>query len=174
MKFVWTVKPLDVTHREPAVETFYHGLYNQDEPPPDRTILNRPNIQPYLTGFPGPGDIGFVAFHESTSEFAGVAYCRFLSPDFCGVGFYREAIPELSVGVMPAFRGEGCGTVLMSALLGETDRRGLDVSLNCNPKNPAHRLYERLGFVTISCGPMGDLMVRRNVRRRKYNPKQSI
>lgn len=157
----WRVLPLDATHREPAIETFYHGLYNQGDPLPDRAVLNRPIIRPYLVDFPGPGDIGFVALQEATSEFAGVAYCRFFRPDFRGIGYYQEEIPELSIGVMPAFRGQGCGTSLLSALLANTDRRGLDVSLNCHPKNPAYRLYERFGFATIASRPMGHLMLRR-------------
>lgn len=160
MQSPWEIRPLIREDREAAIEIFYHGLYDQGASLPDRAILDRPILQPYLADFPNDTDIGLLALDCVNGAPAGVVYCRFFEPDFCGVGFYRRGIPELSIGVMPAYRGRGCGTVLMSATLRETDARRLDVSLNCNPKNPAHRLYERFGFAVIASRPIGDLMLR--------------
>lgn len=53
----------------------------------------------------------------------------------------------VDIGLLPAFRGQGIGTVLFTQLLDEADRDGLVVSIHVERNNPAKRLYERLGFI---------------------------
>ena len=55
----------------------------------------------------------------------------------------------MSIGVKPNARGQGVGEKLMRALIGEAARRRLGLCLSVRSENPAHRLYERLGFRDI-------------------------
>jgi len=59
-----------------------------------------------------------------------------------------ERTPELSVAVLPAYRGKGIGSHLVERLL-----QGVHAtSLSCDPVNPAWRLYLRLGFEPLADG----------------------
>ena len=60
-----------------------------------------------------------------------------------------EEAPKVSIGVKPNARGQGVGEKLMRALIGEAARHGLGLCLSVRSENPAHRLYERLGFRDI-------------------------
>jgi GNAT superfamily N-acetyltransferase len=74
------------------------------------------------------------------------SYRLFLESDK-GFGFVAADVPELSIAVLEQARGQGVGSRLMERLIeqGRADGfRGL--SLSVDPRNPAVRLYERLGF----------------------------
>ena len=61
-----------------------------------------------------------------------------------------EDMPELAVSLLPSFRGKGIGTVLLEKFLEEIKQRNLPgISLSVQKENPAHRLYERLGFEIV-------------------------
>lgn len=55
----------------------------------------------------------------------------------------------MEVTLQPAWRGKGLGSALMARLIEWADERGLPVTLHVEPFNPAHRLYQRLGFNTV-------------------------
>jgi ribosomal protein S18 acetylase RimI-like enzyme len=50
------------------------------------------------------------------------------------------------IEVVSERRGQGLGTAVLSEVLRQAHNRGLPVSLQVLNVNPAHRLYERLGF----------------------------
>ena len=52
----------------------------------------------------------------------------------------------VDVALLPAARGMGIGTALITDLLTEAERAGKPVSLHVARDNRARRLYERLGF----------------------------
>ena len=57
--------------------------------------------------------------------------------------------------IIPQRRGRGIGTALMRALMQEASAAGLPVQLEVVSENdPAYRLYQRLGFVTVEMMPM--------------------
>ncbi|MGI8793200.1 MAG: GNAT family N-acetyltransferase [Acidimicrobiales bacterium] len=75
---------------------------------------------------------------------------RFFSDHDPGYGFVDGATPEVSIGVVADARGQGCGTLLLRALIEEARRKAVPaLSLSVEVDNPAGALYERLGFVTI-------------------------
>jgi ribosomal protein S18 acetylase RimI-like enzyme len=111
-------------------------------------IMAEPALALYVAGWPAHSDVGVVAEND---EAVGAAWWRFFSAREPGYGFVAETIPELAVGVMPAARGRGVGTMLVRALIDEAHRRGLPaLSLSVEVDNPARELYGRLGFVTVT------------------------
>jgi ribosomal protein S18 acetylase RimI-like enzyme len=110
-------------------------------------ILAVPALARYVVGWPRRGDVGCVA-EDGTA--IGATWWRQFGRSDAGYGFVDEAIPELSVGVVPAKRRQGVGTRLLRALIAEARRSGLPgLSLSVELDNPAVGLYERLGFGTV-------------------------
>ena len=56
----------------------------------------------------------------------------------------------MDIALLPAFRGRGIGTKLLSGILIEGERAALPVTIHVESFNPAQRLYERLGFTRIA------------------------
>jgi ribosomal protein S18 acetylase RimI-like enzyme len=52
----------------------------------------------------------------------------------------------MEITLLPERRGEGLGTALTQEVMDEARCDGLPVVLHVESGNPAHRLYERLGF----------------------------
>jgi len=61
----------------------------------------------------------------------------------------RAELRLMDVTLLPEWRGQGLGTVLMQRLLDWGDELRLPVTLHVEPFNPAQRLYLRLGFRTL-------------------------
>ncbi|WP_324274156.1 GNAT family N-acetyltransferase [Blastococcus brunescens] len=73
--------------------------------------------------------------------------------DVPGYGFVRAGVPELSVCVLPGYRGAGLGAALLDAAVREARRLSLSaLSLSVEAGNPARRLYERVGFAPVEPG----------------------
>ena len=81
-----------------------------------------------------------------------------------GYGFVDEVTPELSMSVLPGHRRRGVGTMLLRSLLSLAEERFPAVSLSVSESNPARRLYEREGFISIGESEGGSMkMVRRSI-----------
>jgi ribosomal protein S18 acetylase RimI-like enzyme len=78
----------------------------------------------------------------------GGAWLRRFPAASPGYGFVDASIPELSIAVLPEYRGRGIGSRLMAELL----REAAAVSLSCDPQNPAWNLYLRFGFRPLADG----------------------
>ena len=116
------------------------------EVPTRSTLAAHPLLARYVAGWPRPGDVGVVASADGRA--IGAAWCRCLPADEPGYGFVAADVPELSVGVAPAWRGRGVGTELVRAALAAAWAAGHPaVSLSVEAANPALRLYRRLDFV---------------------------
>lgn len=50
------------------------------------------------------------------------------------------------IQILPAYQRRGIGEVVLMAVLAAAEREGVPVSLTVLHRNPARRLYERLGF----------------------------
>ena len=132
------------------------------EVPAAATLAVDPVLARYVTRWPRPGDVGVVAVVEGSApgdaggagrgeeRAVGAAWCRCLPPEGPGYGFVSADVPELSVGVEPAWRGRGVGTALVTAVLAAAWAAGHPaISLSVEAANPALRLYRRLGFVAV-------------------------
>lgn len=80
-----------------------------------------------------------VAGHDPLLGSVRVMVGRFRRVAHCG---------HLVLGVLPGHRGQGIGTGLLQTLIKEeAPARGLTrLQLDVAVENPAHRLYQRLGF----------------------------
>lgn len=114
--------------------------------PGDDVLLAEDRLGRYLVDWGRPGDAGVVA-DDARGGPIGAAWYRLFSREEPGYGFLSEAIPELSIGVRPAFRGAGVGTALLTALVRlAREERHRALSLSVEPDNPVRSLYQRLGF----------------------------
>jgi ribosomal protein S18 acetylase RimI-like enzyme len=92
------------------------------------------------------GDFGFVA--ETADKVPiGAVWARLFPADAKGYGFVSAEIPELAIAVAPDFRGHGAGAKLLEELIKEARNLNFPaLSLSVDRRNPALKLYERLGF----------------------------
>lgn len=110
-----------------------------------RKILEEPAIRSYYADFGRAGDLAFVAL--SDGQAVGAVWIRYATSAQKGYGFVRTDVPELTLAVLPAFRGRGIGTALLEKLLMHLQGTELEaVSLSVARSNPARSLYERHGF----------------------------
>jgi GNAT superfamily N-acetyltransferase len=107
-----------------------------------------PHLAAYYRFTPGSGDYGWVS--TVGEDPTGVVWVKHFPADAPGYGFVRADVPELSVCVLPGYRGAGLGAALLGAAETEARHRSLAaLSLSVEEGNPARRLYERLGFAPV-------------------------
>ncbi|HZO65709.1 MAG TPA: N-acetyltransferase [Kribbellaceae bacterium] len=122
-------------------------------------VLADDHISRYVDGWPRAGDFGVVAVGEDDARL-GAAWARTLTADQPGYGYVADDVPELSIGVSPASRGQGVGRALLTALVDAARARGLDrISLSVEPENRAAGLYRSAGFVVVGRNGGSDTMV---------------
>jgi ribosomal protein S18 acetylase RimI-like enzyme len=144
-----SIRPLTPADQPLLWEALYQAVHvPEGQVPPPREIVLRPELAHYVADWGSrPGDYGVAAFAaEADGErFCGAAWLRRFSSDEPGYGTVNDATPELSIAVLPVYRGRGLGTRLLAALLAAPQAHG-PVSLSVSADNPARRLYERFGF----------------------------
>ncbi|MCL2422867.1 MAG: GNAT family N-acetyltransferase [Micrococcales bacterium] len=159
-----TVRELREDERGLLREFLYLAIHvppGADRPPVE--ILDEPMLQRYLEGFGHEaGDLAVAADQDGTV--VGVAWSRMLGGDLPGYGYVDDDTPELAVAVLPDQRGKGLGGRLVGALMVELAKAGFaQVSLSVDKTNPAQRLYQRLGFVTVRHDEDDDLVMVRTL-----------
>jgi len=87
------------------------------------------------------GDIGVYAIVDH--KVAGGAWARML---LNGFGHVDTDTPELMVAVLPEFRNQGLGRLLLEHLFKEAAKIYIRLSLSVEADNPAIALFEELGF----------------------------
>jgi ribosomal protein S18 acetylase RimI-like enzyme len=134
---------------EPVLwEMLYLALHvPEGQPPFPREVLQAPGIRHYVEGWGRPGDMGVLALDGETP--VGAAWLRLLTGEDRGFGYVDDETPELSIAVMPEYRGRGIGSEMLRRLLEIAGSRYTAVSLSVSADNPARRLYERFGFRVV-------------------------
>jgi GNAT superfamily N-acetyltransferase len=146
--------------REALLEALLQAVnWTTDRPALDRAaVLAEPKLAHYVTGWPIPGELGVVAVADLDP--VGAAWLRYLPADDPGYGFVAADVPELSIGVVPARRGQGIGRALVRRLLDDARATGVErVSLSVERENPARSLYLAEGFVVVEQAGDADTMV---------------
>ena len=102
----------------------------------------------YVSDWGRAGDLGVVAQKENLT--VGAAWLRLWSQGNRGYGYVADNVPELAIALIPKMRGQGIGTALLSQIIQVATSQFPAISLSIRADNPALRLYERFGFVTVS------------------------
>ncbi len=105
-----------------------------------------PYLQSYVSGFgTKEGDLGTIA-ERSDGLAIGAAWLR-ISPGNDPFRVGDPGTPELAMGLLPDYRGQGIGTVLLKTLLMAARTTYSTVALSVREGNRAYPLYLRFGFV---------------------------
>ncbi len=144
--------PLTITYRvagpedKPVLtEMLYHALYVPEGTPPlPRAIINQPEIAVYVSGWGRKDDRGWIAY-DGTNP-VGAAWIRLMRGSEKGYGYVNEKTPELSMALLPFYRGRGIGTELLRRVLEDASAMFPAVCLSVSAENPAVHLYTRNGF----------------------------
>lgn len=115
-------------------------------PAPSRSIINRPELQIYITDFgKREDDIGLVA--EIDKKVIGLVWGRIIN-DY---GHIDNDTPSLAIALYKDYRGLGIGTDLMKEMLRILRFRGYkQASLAVQKENYAIKLYQKIGFVIVN------------------------
>lgn len=145
-----TLRPLTPADEPFLWKMLYQAIYvPPGMPPPDRSIINHPDLARYVAGWGRIDDMGVAAIDQDTNLAVGAAWLRLMVGTARGYGYIDDRTPELSVAVLPEYRGRGLGTQMILQLLKNAQGRYSVVSLSVSTDNPAQRLYARLGFAEV-------------------------
>lgn len=146
----------EIEHLTPADKYFVQEIVYQaifvpkGHPAPTRAILNSADIKKYYENWGRKGDCGFLLVNRSTEQPVGGAFIRYYPEDKAGYGFISNKVPELSIALLPDHRGLGQGSLLLQRLLDYLKDSGHQgVSLSVDVKNPALKLYQKMGFKVV-------------------------
>ena len=154
------IRPLTLADEPFLWEMLYQALYvPKGHPPFPREIVQEPEINRYVHDWGKPDDLGFVALDDGKP--VGAVWLRLLTGDNRGFGYVDETTPELSVAILPEYRGKGIGSKLIAHLVEKVQSRYVAICLSVSPDNPAERLYQRLGFEVIEDNHSSLKMVKR-------------
>jgi len=142
--YIKTIEKTDISILEDML--FYAIYVGEGNALPLRNIIFEPNLYKYIDNWDKNKDIGYLLVDEETNKKLGAVWLRFFCENSKGYGYISEDIPELSIAIYPEYRGKGLGTSLLNYLIGLLPAHINNISLSVDTKNPARRLYKRIGF----------------------------
>ena len=116
---------------------------------PIQKAISDPALNRYWIDWGSPGDIGIVAELQSTGMPVACAWLRLYTKKQAGESFVGDHIPELAVGVVPKYRGNGIGTATLQRLIEDVQSQFMGIVLSVRRDNPAISFYERFSFRVI-------------------------
>lgn len=132
-------------------EMLYQAIYvAEGEQPLNRDVLNEPSIEKYLKDWGRADDHARIAVDGSHKPIGAIWIRRFHRDD-AGYGFVDEETPELSMAILPEYRGRGIGRKLLTEMADTARSLGYRaLSLSVAAHNiPALRLYEKCGYTKV-------------------------
>jgi ribosomal protein S18 acetylase RimI-like enzyme len=146
-------------------EMLYQAVYvSLGSQPLPREAIYQPELARYVEGWGREHDSGIVAIddRDGKQQPIGAAWLRAWTGLDQGYGFIDAQTPELSMAVLPEYRGRRGGTRLLERLLADADQVYPALSLSVSPNNPAYRLYLRFGFSVVTSD--GSSLTMRRIR----------
>jgi beta-phosphoglucomutase len=144
------IRPLTSEDEAFLRDMLYEAIYlPPGRPRPVRDIVNHPDFAKYVINWGQPDDAGVLALDPITQQPVGAAWFRLFSDANQGYGYVNNCTPELTIAVLPKYRGKGIGSQLLTRLLEIAQTRYAAISLSVVPENPALRLYQRSGFKEV-------------------------
>lgn len=131
-------------------EMLYQAIFiPPGQSPLPRDILETPELHRYVENWGAQGDLGVAAIPEGKRLPVGAAWVRLLRADARGYGWVDDETPEMTIAVLPEYRGQGVGGRMLNQLAGLARVRYRAISLSVSAGNPARRLYHRCGFQLV-------------------------
>lgn len=139
---------------EPQDEHFlwhmvYEAAHMAEAGEPVEAAQHDPALARYVAYWGQDHDVGYIAIDPNTSQMVAAAWFRLLQGANRGYGYVSDQVPELAIGALPAYRGQGAGTALLEALIQHPRGTYVGLSLSVRDSNPAVRLYERFCFQKV-------------------------
>lgn len=137
------IREMKVEEYDLLNDFLYEAIFVPDgAKPPERSILQLPELQVYTAGFgDSPHDRAFAA--EIEGKIVGAAWARIMK-DY---GHIDDQTPSLAISLYKEYRGLGIGTALLKSLMNNLKSTGYDrVSLSVQKDNYAVKMYEKSGF----------------------------
>lgn len=132
----------------PILEDFlYEAIYiPEGTAPPPRDIVRQPELQVYVRDFGSrAADLALCATVDG--KIVGAVWGRIMD-DY---GHINNDTPSLAISLYKEFRGCGIGTALMKEIILAYRKTGyMELSLSVQKMNYAVKMYEKVGFETIS------------------------
>ncbi len=140
-------RPLRVQDQHFLWEMLYQAIYvPPEEAPPPREIVFQPELSRYVKDWGRANDFGWLAIEQVSAQPVGAAWLRLLTGEQRGYGYIDERTPEISLAVLPEYRGQGAGTELLARLIRSAQAHYPALSLSVTGGNRAIHIYERAGF----------------------------
>lgn len=147
----YIIRSIEIADEPFLWDLLYQALYVPPEAYPlPRDIIFQPELAKYVQNWGLGEDTGLIAVLEESQKLVGAAWLRVFKSSNPGYGYINDSTPELSISVLPKYRGQGIGTKLLTKLFSQVRNRYSAISLSVSSNNPALRLYRRFGFEIIS------------------------
>ena len=156
-----SIRPLTQADERFLGDMLYQAIFVPDGyPKPDPSIVKQPDLAKYVQDWGLEHDHGFLAIDADAQQPVGAVWSRLFTGDARWYGYVDDETPELSMAVVPACRGRGVGTLLMSGILKRIEKDYDKISLSVSEGNPAIHLYERFGFTAFAAAGDSITMVK--------------
>ena len=123
---------------------------------PEKSIIYNPDMFIYIKNYGNENDCG--VFAEIDGKAVGAAWTRIIP----AYGHIDDETPELAISILPEYRNQGIGSMLMEKLFELLFQQGYkQTSLSVQKENPAVNFYVRLGYEIIKEKPEEYLMLKK-------------
>lgn len=141
------IRPSEIPFME---NIMYEAIYHPDPMKPyPKDVIYLPQVRVYWDNW-GTGTDDHCLVAIVNDKIVGAVWIRTFHNELKGCGYIDEQTPEIAIALFEAYRGKGIGTQMMEQMIVLMKSKGYaQVSLSITKGNPAVRLYERLGFLTI-------------------------
>jgi len=146
-----TIRPVTQADVPFLWEMLYHAArMSEDGSNSPEDAKHDPHLNIYVHEWGRHSDRGVIAYSTEDSQKLGAAWLRLLTEDKSHYGYHDDETPELAIAVQPEATGQGIGSALLSALIEQVKTEVPAIVLTVRSDNPAKKLYEHFGFVTIN------------------------